>query len=112
MLYPQITGEPNFILIGISAVFGLLIISPMAFIYLGAMPMVLAYTSAQISGVLGHRIGKAEHDIGDRSKDCHWLSLLCFGETYQNVHHKYPAQHNLGICDMSGLIIDKLLIKR
>jgi hypothetical protein len=26
MLYPQITGEPNFILIGISAVFGLLII--------------------------------------------------------------------------------------
>ena len=26
MLYPQITGEPNFILIGISAVFGLLVI--------------------------------------------------------------------------------------
>jgi hypothetical protein len=26
MLYPQITGEPNFILIGVSAVFGLLVI--------------------------------------------------------------------------------------
>jgi hypothetical protein len=26
MLYPQISGEPNFILIGVSAVFGLLVI--------------------------------------------------------------------------------------
>lgn len=90
----------------------LTVISPMTFIYLCAIPSALCYSSAQISGVLGHRIGKSIYDVGDRSKDSHWLNILSFGEAYQNTHHKYPSSHRLGKYDLSAFVIENFLTKK
>lgn len=88
----------------------LIIIHPMAFIYICAIPSMLCYSSAQISGVLGHRIGKSVYDVGDKSKDSHWLNILSFGEAYQNTHHKYPSSYRLGKYDLSAFFIEKLFL--
>lgn len=90
----------------------LIVISPTAFVYLCAIPSTLCYSSAQISGVLGHRIGKSVYDVGDKSKDSHWLNILSFGEAYQNTHHRYPSAYRLGKYDFIGIILGKLWLKK
>lgn len=89
----------------------LFIIDPLFGFYLGALPSFVAYSLAQVSGVLGHRIGKRTYNTPDKSCDSHALNIFTLGEAYQNTHHKYPTNHKLGKYDICGMFINTFLIK-
>jgi fatty-acid desaturase len=83
LLYPIITATI------------LCLISPVAMIYLWAIPLLItqiARKHAMLDWV--HSFGYQSYDTGDKSTNSLILSLLFGGEGLHNNHHKYPARWN------------------
>jgi stearoyl-CoA desaturase (delta-9 desaturase) len=89
----------------------LLLVDPVMVIWAWALPSAMMYSTMQISGVFGHLTGSQPHDNKDNSRDCHWLNLITFGESYQNTHHHSTKKVVMGKFDVTGYVIKYVLIK-
>lgn len=92
----------------------LLLISPMAFLFVFCVPIVLVYWVTLVGIVLNHTGGYRNFEVGDRSVNSWILSLITLGDGWHNNHHYRPEHYSHRVkwweFDMCALIIQ--LIRR
>ena len=86
---------------GVAGVWGL--------VWLWAVHLVLTNGSWAVNSVCHWpAFGREDHPNRDQSRNVPWLSLVTYGESYHNNHHRYPrsAWHALGTgMDLSWTVI-------
>jgi fatty-acid desaturase len=89
------------------------IINPLLVIWAWALPAAGTFFSLQVTGVLGHMIGRIDYpETHDQSRNSDILNLLTFGESYQNTHHRNATQVVMGKYDIIGYTIKYLFAKK
>ena len=74
----------------------LLAITPMAFLFLWAVPMSLTFIAAPLTNYACHKWGAQPHRTGDNSRNNWLIALLYWGEGWHNNHHARPRRAMFG----------------
>lgn len=91
-------------------IIALYLISPAVLYFFYVVPVVLTFIGLNLSVLLTHKYGYVSHNTHDNSKNNWFMSLILWGEGWNNNHHfnskKYNLQEKWWEIDMLGRIIN------
>ena len=93
----------HYIKIVIGALAVLLLINPLAAVYLYMFPAALTLFFGTLVLSWAHKDCKP--------RTVYWLALLTFGDAFHDIHHEYPNNYRLHKYDLIGWIIEKVFVR-